>query len=357
MGVLLVVALLGQAPERLPLPSKGRVVSEQDLLVPPVTKPQAPTEDFVITPQTGWTRGATTRFVGALLGGMTGMAMAALASAGLVAACRCTSTTGAGVFASAWPITSVVGATLGFSLTGGRASPGAAIAGSIGGLAAGLLLLLFHQSTVFAPTELGWGATLAVGALVAGLQALALETRHAALEEAPFIDATASRFALTALGTFGAIAVDVLLTFGASLVRGPVNAGPFVLIATAALTPLVPWAIHRGLGGEGSLGAAYIGWVASLALAAGGAALVLFASGTPFAPAVDVRAATMLSGSLGLITFAGVFGMPLLLEWSHGNARQGRARVGPRVDVHASVAPLTGPHGLSGGALAVGGTF
>jgi hypothetical protein len=83
---------------------------------------------------------------------------------------------------------SVVGATLGFTLMGGRMSAGAAIGGMIGGLAAGLALLFFHRIIVTDSNQPQWGAVIAAGALAVAIEAIALESRHDALEEAPFID-------------------------------------------------------------------------------------------------------------------------------------------------------------------------
>ena len=57
----------------------------------------------------------------------------------------------------------------------------------------------------------------------------------------------------------------------AAQLEGTVGSGDRATVLATAAVPLVPWSIHRKMGGEGTLGAAYVGWLASLAVAGAGA--------------------------------------------------------------------------------------
>jgi MFS family permease len=358
MSMLLVVALLAQAPERVLLPSQNKQVTQRDddwAAEREQALAEAMEPAFVITPPTGWAEGATKRFVGAFVGGLVGMAIPAL---GVATTPSCT-VFGCVLAAGLAPAVSVVGATLGFSLMGGRMSAGAAIGGMIGGLAAGLGLLLFQRIIVTDSNQSQWGAVIAAGAIAVAIEAIALESRHDALEEAPFIDVPTSRLAFTSLGLLGTLAGIGLLSTGIALLGFPTGTtvAPIFAVLGMAAAPLVPWAIHRSNGGEGTLGAAYGGWLASLAVAGAGILVAVLSSFGSITMGNDPRTAAMLGGGISLAVIAGVFGTPLMLEWSHGNARRERAKVPPRVKAQLTMSPLAGPQGLNGGAVGISGTF
>lgn len=368
MSLLLVVALLAQAPERVPLPSKNLQPSSRDddwaaEHNAALAEAMEPAEHFVITPQTGWAEGATKRFVGAFVGGLVGFALPSLVGVAATPACTtfgCGLTFGATLAVGLAPAVSVVGATLGFTLMGGRMSAGAAIGGMIGGLATGLLLLFLHRATIADTNQAQWGVVIAAGAIAAGLQAIALESRHDALEEAPFIDVPASRLAFSSLGLVGAMAGITLLAAVVAAFGYPTgtSVAPILIVLGAAAAPLVPWSIHRRMGGEGTLGSAYVGWLASLAVGGAGIlAAVLGASFSSSSPGADPRNVGLFGAGISLGVIAAALGTPLMLEWSHGNARHERATVAPALKAQLTMAPLTGPQGLSGGALGVSGTF
>lgn len=367
MSLLMVVALLAQAPERVPLPSKDKSAVRDDHWAAErdeaLAEAMRPAEHFVITPPTGWAEGATKRFVGAFVGGLVGMTVPALVAVAATPPCTLF---GCGLnFVSALatglaPAVSVVGATLGFTLMGGRMSAGAAIGGLMGGLGAGLVLLIFQRLVVADTNQSQWGVTIAAGVLAVALEAIALESRHDALEEAPFIDVPPSRLVATSLGLLGTIVGVSLLTVGAAFLGLGASATlvPFLIVLGAAAAPLVPWGIHRGMGGEGTLGAAYVGWLASLAV--GGAAALATAAGLSLAtgsPGSDPRTVALFGGGISLAAIAAVVGTPLMLEWSHGNARHERATVASGLKAQLTMSPLTGPQGLTGGAVGVSGAF
>ncbi|MBL8935521.1 MAG: hypothetical protein JNM69_13275 [Archangium sp.] len=355
MNTLLLMAVLAQSPAR-----DDDWANERKAAIAEATQPP---ERFVITPPTGWAEGATKRFVGAFVGGLVGLAVPSML--GAVTAPRCTGfgcgvAFGAVLSAGLAPVVSVVGATLGFTLMGGRASAGAAVGGLMGGLATGLLLLFFHRLSVTDSNQSQWGAVIGAGALVAALQAIALESRHDALEEAPFIEVPASRLAFSSLGLLGTIAGVTLLAAGIALLGYPTGTSiaPFLVVIGAAAAPLVPWAIHRNMGGEGSLGSAYVGWLASLGIGGAGVLVaVLGAALASGAAGIDQRNTAIVGCGIGLAAIAAAIGTPLMLEWSHGNARRERATVAPGLKAQLTMGPLTGPQGLSGGALGVTGTF
>lgn len=367
MSMLLVVALLAQAPERVPLPSRGQPTArdddwaaEREQALAEAMEP-AP-EPLIMRPATGWAEGATKRFVGAFVGGLVGMAVPALLGVATTPPCTafgCGVTFGSVLATGLAPAVSVVGATFGFTLMGGRMSAGAAIGGMIGGLAAGLALLFFHRIIVVDSNQPQWGAVIAAGALAVAIEAIALESRHDALEESPFIDVPTSRLAFTSLGLLGTLAGIGLLSTGIALLGFPVGLtlSPIFAVLAMAAVPLVPWAIHRRMGGEGSLAAAYGGWLASLAVVGAGILVAVTSSIISFSTVNDPRTSAMLGGGIGLAFIAGVFGTPLMLEWSHGNARRERATVPASFKAQLTMGPLTGPQGLAGGALSVSGTF
>lgn len=354
MSLVIVLTLLAQSPSRDDDWAKEREEA--------IAEAFSPAERFVITPAAGWAEGATKRFIGAFVGGLVGMAVPGLLGVAFTPPCTtfgCGISIGATLTTGLAPAVSVVGATLGFTLMGGRMSAGAAIGGMIGGLAAGLALLFVHRLIVVDSNQPQWGAVIGAGVLAVAIEAIALESRHDALEEAGFIEVPTSRLAFTSLGLVGTAAGIALVSLGVAWIGYPVGLaiGPiFAVLATAAV-PLVPWSIHRKMGGEGTLGAAYVGWLASLAVAGAGALAAAAGSSFAFGVGTDPRAVAMFGGGISLAVIATALGTPLMLEWSHGNARRERARVAPALKTQLTMAPLTGPQGLAGGVVGLSGSF
>ncbi|MER2561039.1 MAG: hypothetical protein ABTQ32_09985 [Myxococcaceae bacterium] len=353
MSLVIVLTLLAQSPSRDDDWAKEREEA--------IAEAFSPAERFVITPPAGWAEGATKRFVGAFVGGLVGMAAPGLAAVALTPPCAsfgCGFNFGATLTTGLAPMVSVVGATLGFTLMGGRMCAGAAIGGMIGGLAAGLALLFVHRLIVVDSNQPQWGAVIAAGALAVAIEAIALESRHDALEEAGFIEAPTSRLAFTSLGLVGTLAGIALASAGVALIGYPtgVTLAPIFAVLALAAAPLVPWRIHRNMGGEGTLGAAYVGWIASLAVAGAGALAATVSSSFALSFGTDPRTVAMFGGGISLAVIATALGTPLMLEWSHGNARRERARVAP-LKAQLAMSPLTGPQGLAGGVVGLSGTF
>ena len=358
------LAVLTQAPEatRVPLPAQpSAVVTDGDDWAG-VRPPAAPAKErFVRTPPAEperWSAGATKRFVGALLGGAVGAALPLVAGALATTACPpAAPCPGWGLVGGiAAPFLAVLGASLGTAVMGGEPSVGAALAGMIGGLALAAVLLLGDALLSFAPgTAPRWPIVVGASAAAVGLSVLAMESRNDALERAPFIAAPSSRLVLTSLALLGTLAVEALV-FGLAISRLLGNGGVAAVLLVAALgtAPLVPIAVHRALGGRGSFGAGYLGWAASLAVTA---IALVGATGTQASVftsdprLIGLFAISVVGGGL-----AAILGVPLFLEWSHGNALL-EASNRPAVKAQLSVAPVAGPTGLSGGALALSGTF
>lgn len=368
MSVLLVLALLAQGPERTPLAVGNQASSDDQRWLEEHDRAMAaanPPETLLRTPPVGWSEGATGRFVGAFLGGAFGLALPALV-AGLasppcgIGTFGCFISFGAGLSSSLAPPLSVLGATLGYTLAGGKPSAGAAAAGLLGGVTLSLMLLLFHKVSVGDGSEQPWGVVIGSGLVAVALEALALESRFEALEEAPFLDVPAGRLALESLGLFGTVLGLTLVSALVGLLGFPVGTylAPVLVFASAGVAPLVPWAIHRAMGGEGSLASAYLGWLGSLAVAAGGIGLAVLAavSSGPGLTGVDPRTLAMVGGGIGLAGIAAVLGTPLALEWSHGNTRLERSKLAP-VKAQLSVAPAVSERGVGGGVLALTGAF
>lgn len=364
MVALLVVVVLGQSsplneqPVRKPL-----TASDDDWAgTRPAAMPQEPRQPAFRRPESTeperWATGATKRFVGAFLGGAVGAALplipGALATNGCAALAPCPGwSVVAGVAA---PLLSVLGASLGYSLMGGEPSVGAALAGLIGGLAAAAALQVLDLALSGQPTSRPrWPAIVAASGLAVSLSVLAMESRSEALESAPFLVSPASRIVLTALSLVGTLGIEALLIgLSATGFAGGILA-TVIVVASLGVTPLVPIAVHRALGGRGSFGAGYLGWVASLAVSGIAIAGVAATSSSLFRadPAlISVFAISITGGSL-----AAALGVPLFLEWSHGEALLEDAETAPAVKAQLSVAPVAGPTGLTGGALALSGTF
>ena len=242
-----------------------------------------------------------------------------------------------------------------------KPSVGAAAAGIIGGLALAAVILFADLALSFSPgTAPRWPIVAGASAAAVGLSVLAMESRHEALEKAPFLVAPAVRVAATSLALLGTLAVETLVVFGLASGGRISSAGAGIavtvlVVAGLGATPLVPIAVHHALGGRGSFGAGYLGWAASVAI--GGIALLGF-SVTQFSPSTnDPRLIGLLSISLASGALALALGVPLFLEWSHGNTLIEESEKAPAVKAQLSVAPVAGPTGLTGGALALSGTF
>ncbi|MBL8921309.1 MAG: hypothetical protein JNJ54_20790 [Myxococcaceae bacterium] len=289
-----------------------------------------------------WSDGAVARFTGALVGGAIGAALPVLvmATQSCVGFCSPAPSLVLGLLAS---ITSIAGATAGWALLGGELSPGAAVGGAIGGLALGTLLLFVSLALAppSDPLRPAWPVVLAASAVAVGVTVLALEARHEALEEAPFLSVRTGRFVATTLSMLGTLSVGALLSIGLGALTYSSALALGLGVVTASLAPLVPLAVHRGLGGRGTAGWAWLGWLASLAIAgAAGAGAVAGAFAGAFGPFRDPRAdATVLfAGAAGV--FATVFGVPLFLEVSHGAALLERSEEAGRPRL--SLAPVPG---------------
>ncbi|MDP1922525.1 MAG: hypothetical protein Q8L14_40160 [Myxococcales bacterium] len=371
MVALLVVVVLGQsspmggrAPGRLtvneqPAPTPPPASDDDWAGTRPGSKPlQREVRRPASTEPERWSAGATKRFVGALLGGAIGAALpltpGALATNGCPTLAPCP---GWGLVAGiAAPLLSVLGASLGYSLMGGEPSVGAALAGLIGGLAAAAALSLLDLALSTQPTSRPrWPAIVAASGLALSFSVLAMEARSDALDRAPFIASPASRIVLTALALVGTLGIEALVVgLLASTFGGGVLAA-VIVVASLGLTPLVPIAVHRALDGKGSFGAGYLGWAASLAVA--GIAVVGIAATSSSLFSGDPALISILAISITCGSLAAALGVPLFLEWSHGNALIEESENAPAVKAQLSFAPVVGPTGLTGGALALTGTF
>jgi MFS family permease len=289
-----------------------------------------------------WSPGATKRFAGALLGGAVGAVVPALV--GLAARPVCTFC-GTPPLAVAMflmtPVLAAVGTLVGWSLLGGSASVGAAAAGALAGMVAALVLLIVPAATFQRDVaEAQFPFIVGVTGLAVALETLALEAREAAVEETPALATPTGRFLATSLTMLGTLVVGTALVVGITAAsRSAAVAVPATLV-TLALAPLAPWAMHQALDGRGSVGFAYLGMLASAALVTGSVlAGALTSIGGAFGPRRDARldAGLVLAFSAGGL--AGVFGVPLLLEYSHGREVLERAQ---KLKATLSVAPVPG---------------
>lgn len=301
-----------------------------------------------------WSDGATKRFLGAFVGGAVGLALPiplGLATMGRcpVVVCSASATL---ITTIGSPVLAIVGAMLGHALMGGAMSPGAAIAGLLAGVASGLVVLLFHSLVFATSTAPAWPALVAASGLAIALQAVALESRTEALDEAPFIATPAGRFVGETLALMGFISVGSLLVALTALSVPPLA---LVLgIAALGTAPLIPYAVHEKMGGKGSVGAAYLGWLTTLVTVAAASALVA-ATGF-FRGGSSPTDAGMFVGGVALAALVSTLGVPLFLEWSHGRALLEVSEEAPAPKL--SLAPLPGPGGVPVGVVAgLSGTF
>lgn len=367
MLVVFMVAVLGQtspmgtkAPGRLTVNEQSPPATEDDWAN---TRPEKPPERAVRpSPKAEpehWSASATKRFVGAFVGGAVGAAVplvpGALATNGCTAVAPCAGWAVVGGVAA--PILAVIGAAVGYSLMGGEPSVGAALAGMIAGLGAAAALLFVDAFISSAPSSRPqWPVFIAASGLAVSLSAMAMESRSEALETTPYIASAATRIALASLALVGTLAIETLLVaLSATSVAGNGLLAGVIVVGSLAATPLIPVAVHRALGGRGSFIAGYVGWLVSLAVAGLGVLGIAATSSSLFsanANLIGLFAISITGGSL-----AAALGVPLFLEWSHGNALIEEAEKAPTVKAQLSLAPVTGPTGLTGGAMALTGTF
>lgn len=348
--LLLVLAQSPDAPTRRPLgPLPVRAEA-------PVVEPSAAVAPPPVAES--WPVDATKRFLGTLTGGLAGLAIPAAMALGAppCVGSFCPVTVVGGLAAVIAPITVTIGTLIGHLVVSESASVGAALAGLVGGLALASALLLFHVALIpptFSPTIAPTVPVLiGAGSIVLAFQALALQSRTEALAEAPAIEVPVSRFLLESLGTFGGVVLGGLL----SLVVVAATFSPIVGVVSAvllgSLLPLVPYGIHRSLGGRGTVASGYLGLLVS-----GAAGLLGFVLGGASATglSLDPRGVVAFVGLIALGTVVTVAGIPLMLEWSHGREVLSEAR--EKRTVSAGLAPVIGPTGISGGAVSLGGTF
>jgi hypothetical protein len=338
----------------------GALIIAMVLTQTPTVGPPVEAAPTTVSPPT-WHPGATKRLAGALLGGAVGMAVLpvlafAAASGPCPSGAFCFVNFGTLVALIGAPLLSVVGATLGFALAGGPVSVGAALAGLMGGLGAGLALLLVHR---LVDARMGGAPSgllpVSAGIIVVGLQALALTGRGEVVDDTPALATPVKRLLFETLGNLGGLVLEgalVALTFLA--LRTDPALGAALAIGGLALAPLLPWWIHTSLGGRGSLAASYLGWAASLAIGAACIGLIAFSIGTG---AAEPRNATMLAGASVLGVLAITLGTPLFLEWSHGDSVLSPGPGTSRIEAQVALAPVAGPSGLSGAAIGLRGSF
>lgn len=287
-----------------------------------------------------WSERRAGRVLGALLGGALGL-VPGLIAAGAPPSCAaglCGTPTALLVLAFTGPALATAGATLGSLLFGGEASVGASIAGlGAGLLTGGLFLLVSILAASGATNEPTWPALIGAAAVTVAGQTVAMELRNETLHDDARRTVSAARFGLTTLGTLLAIVLS-------APILGALATNPVALLIGAAViaagAPLIPWGIHRALGGQGSALSAYLGLGAGVV--AVGIGVLFTASAAPRLN--DARWAGVLAWGLGAALVGGLFSIPLALEFSHGLTIPDRPRI--------SVMPV--PGGLMAG---VGMTF
>lgn len=348
---LLLLTLLAQAPV-----ARGTTLEP----APPQTHEAARTLDAPPA-HDAWSEHATRRFLGALAGGVVGVALpASLALVGGTCdplTMACTNTVGL-IAALAAPVTAVVGGAIGHALVGGEAGAGVGLAALLSGVALGGALAVLHLFSVPSASPQAVALVIATAALSIGFQAFALEARHEAVTAHPDLAVPAGRLVLEAVGTLGALIAGGLLS---ALIGGLIQSPTLAVISATVLgtvTPLIPYAIHRSKGGRGSLGAAYLGLLGSAAFTL---LTLATAAGVTSSLVFDARGVTLFGTFVTAGVLAATLGMPLMLEWSHGQAvLEGEERKRPSEDerrLSAGLAPVLGPTGLTGGALSLSGSF
>lgn len=305
-------------------------------------------ERFVRRPgaQNYWSDGATTRFVGALTGGAIGAALPIVIGLATQPRCSppCSVSVGVVVLGLLASLTSIAGATTGWALFGGEVSPGAAVAGAIAGLVAASLFLLGAFPILPSP-PLAWPFVVVASGIALSGVTLALQARHEALEEAPFISVPVGRFVATSFTMLGTLGLGALLSFGLGALANSSALAIGLGIASVGLAPLVPLAVHQAMGGRGTAGWSYLGWLISLGVGGVAGLATVFANIAGAFRLGDARLDTGLIMVGSTAALAAVFGVPLFLELSNGRELLERSDVAgqPRL----SLAPI--PGGAVGG--------
>lgn len=266
-----------------------------------------------------WHEHAAGRFLGAFLGAVAGMAapMAITAAATSCGGFSCRSTLGEVVGATT-PALGALGAAAGLALAGGSASIGTALGlASLGALVAEAVLLSIVAASPFA-TQNTLAAVLAAAGIGAGFEAFGLVLRDDVAHWLPDVAVPAGRLALEALSFFGALFVGGLLAVLPGFSSVGSSIASFILgTIVVGLSPLAPYAVHRANGGKGTVGAAYVGLAAILAVTLVAMVGVGVASGGGF---LDGRRDAVVPLAAGGIALAVTLSVPLFLEASHGNA-------------------------------------
>jgi hypothetical protein len=282
-----------------------------------------------VEPAGGLSQKRALRFVGALLGGAVGLGVPLLllpladvscrAAPGAFSGCP----TSAHFFVGAGSLVGAMGgAAAGFAIAGGEPSTGALVAGHVGGLLLSLLL-----SAVVASSGQALGDRLSIpvlvsaGALVVGGQAMALMLRDDSVEGRRWLPSSASRFALTSLTFLGTAAVSAFVV-GATAALASLPAIVIGGSIATGLSLLATWAVHRGLGGQGSFVAALLGLLgAGLVGMLGGGLFAATMNGPAFGT-VDggrLRAGAVSALMVGSV-LVGALAVPMALEVGHGIA-------------------------------------
>lgn len=317
------------------------------LTASPLTQQLSPS---AAEPQLSSSRAA--RFAGALLGGIVGFA-APLAISSVTAPCvGCLDAAQVLLGASA-PVLSMVGASIGFALMGGEASAGVAGLGMVAGMLLSLVFLavgaelISDNPGVASFTRLPKLLLLVgAGALTVGTEALFLSLRDDVLRANPEKASPTRRVALTVTAAALTSLVAVSLVGFANLLPFPLNVvSGFAGLGLGLAMPLIPFAVHKGQGGAGSLLSAYAGWLAMAGAGAIGGLLLTQSGGLLTTPPLNNIATTTAIGAAAVLASVAV---PLTLEWSHHTAD-----APPVVEsVTASLAPIPG-----GGQVMLGGRF
>lgn len=314
------------------------------LTASPLTEPPSSAPE----PQLSSARAA--RFVGALLGGVVGAALPSVLFA--ITPSGCPGCTGPALLAASMPLLSAVGATLGFALMGGEASVGLASVGAVIGVLLSLTLLIASNALIGEPLPTGATPTplpklliiMGAGAVTIGAEALLLDARDLAVRAEPAKASAIRRFAATVAAAALTSALATALVGFANVFPFPLNVvSGFAGVGLGLAMPLIPFAVHKGQGGSGSLLSAYGGWLAMVGAGLLGGSLL--SPATAQSQPLNSLTTGLALGGVALLASVAV---PLTLEWSHHAADPP-----PVVErVTASLAPIPG-----GGQVMLGGRF
>ncbi|MDX2015789.1 MAG: hypothetical protein SFW67_36680 [Myxococcaceae bacterium] len=293
------------------------------------------------------------RFIGALLGGVVGLAAPMLFMPLADRACVVSLPGGFPAFVCPTPahvligigglVAAITGAGVGVALAGGEV-PGAAM---VTGTFVGLVLALAVAALTVAGSsgQLARGAGVALLGAGAGLvvvgQAVAMLLRDDAIEERPWLASSAGRLATTSLAFVGTLGGGLLVALLLGITSTPVGfalaAGVGVL--SPLLAPLAAWGAHRAMDGKGTVGVSYLSMLGVGAIGFLGAFLIA-ANSLGF----DEEAGRLRGGAIAAAvvggTLLGTLGVPLALEASHAGVLIEER--GPKVNVSLGGAPVAG---------------